>query len=253
MEPAASSSARSLRRPTRLRPLRLPLSGRAQGTLEVVEHEARGGLRPGDGRDQPVSVADDEEAALGGRGLQLRELTLSHLLGCLEERPRRRGEPGSSLVGEGGGGKGAVPIEENCGFDLRGNLGQFGKCGLSLRHRRAKLTAEARRVWRNTARCRGAMVVPRQGRRERSGRFSLGATESDEGGPPAERNSARPLRDEGRPLQCCTSDWTSAASASTGRRCWPTVSGPRSARFRPIGTGWPSWCDDWAMAKACSP
>src|SRR6266511_265303 len=212
MEPAASSSARSLRRPTRLRPLRLPLSGRAQGTLEVVEHEARGGLRPGDGRDQPVSVADDEEAALGGRGLQLRELTLSHLLGCLEERPRRRGEPGSSLVGEGGGGNGAVPIEENCGFDLRGNLGQFGKC-----------------------------------------RLSLGATESDEGGPPAERNSARPLRDEGRPLQCCTSDWTSAASASTGRRCWPTVSGPRSARFRPIGTGWPSWCDDWAMAKACSP
>jgi hypothetical protein len=36
---------------------------------------------------------------------------------------------------------------------------------------------ESRRVWRNVARCRGAMVFPRQGRREPSYWFSTGATE----------------------------------------------------------------------------
>ena len=33
-----------------------------------------------------------------------------------------------------------------------------------------------------------------------------------------EGNSTRPLRDEGRALQCCTSDWISAASVLTGKR-----------------------------------
>ena len=51
-----------------------------------------------------------------------------------------------------------------------------------------------RRAWWNVARRRGAMVVPRLGRRERSYRCYTGATEDDASGRPARPGGSAPFR-----------------------------------------------------------
>src|SRR3990172_5008616 len=62
-------------------------------------------------------------------------------------------------------------------------------------------------------------------------------TESHEEGPPAESCSVRPLPDEGRPTQCCTSDLTSAASASTSTPAWSAGSCSSAEPSPPDGDG----------------
>src|SRR5512133_1507317 len=97
-EPAASASAMSLRRPTVLRPrlalrlwsgLRLRLGRRlAETALEVVEDEPRRGLgRRGRG-DHRLALADDEQASVAGRGLELRDVAFGRLRSLLEQRAR---------------------------------------------------------------------------------------------------------------------------------------------------------------------
>ena len=96
------------------------------------------------------------------------------------------------------------------------------------------------------------MVVPRQGRREVDVPVGMGPTESDEGGPPAEGNSARPLRDEGRPLAMLyvgldlsrkRLDWQALLpdGERVGDRCRPARSRrareARSATGRSTGAG----------------
>ena len=69
-------------------------------------------------------------------------------------------------------------------------------------------------------------------------------------GLPRSACSARPLRDEGRPLQCCTPDWISAASVSTSTCSTRRVRRSRRVRRRPMPTAFAAWPLDWLVSAA---
>jgi hypothetical protein len=100
--------------------------------LQVVEHEADRRLRSRGRGDQPTALADDEDAAVDGRDLDLRDVReaarLARALGLLDEAPRAVGEPPAApLVVEGRRDDAAVAIQDRHPLDLRGDLRQVGE------------------------------------------------------------------------------------------------------------------------------
>ena len=112
---AAASASSSRRTGTR----------RTQRRLQVVEHECHGRLRPRRRRDVRVAVADDEDAAVGRRGLELSDRPAARLGGCghqvlhgTDEAVRvRMWRPRSRLR-----------VEKGCGLDPRRDLREIGQC-----------------------------------------------------------------------------------------------------------------------------
>src|SRR4051812_9138711 len=131
------------RRAPALRLLRLRRRGRVpEAGLQVVEDEADGGIRDRRGCDQAVALADDEDAAVGCRRLDLgdRRLLAAQRVGLLEQPARGRREAlGSVAALKRRALDGAVGREEDGRLDLRGDLRQVGE-GLRNVHGR-RLTA----------------------------------------------------------------------------------------------------------------
>src|SRR5262245_10936785 len=120
-EPTARPIAKSLRLSTALRPGRLGcglrlrrglrlrlcpglwlrfLGGLPEAGLEVVEDEPGGGLDPRRGCDQQVALADDEQAAVAGGGLEVREVTSGGPICFLEQNLGARGDLFRAQVGQ---------------------------------------------------------------------------------------------------------------------------------------------------------
>src|SRR5919197_228381 len=113
----------------RLRPRLLRACGRsAQTALQVVEDEPDGRLGRRRRGDQPAVVADDEDAPLGSRDLDLVRRGGAAKPGRGVEQLARRADERlrARLVREGGGADVAVLAEERGGLDLRRDLGEIG-------------------------------------------------------------------------------------------------------------------------------
>src|SRR5260221_11516729 len=115
--------------------------GVPEAALEVVEDEPDRRSRPGRRGDPPRAVADDEDAAIRRRRLELRDRALGAEPARALEQLRRgpRDALGGLLAPERRAEHGTVFAEEHRRLDLGRDLGQIGE-GLSCIHGQARLT-----------------------------------------------------------------------------------------------------------------
>src|SRR6185437_11548508 len=107
--------------------LRLRRREAAERALQVVEDEPGRGSRAGRGRDQALLVADDEDAAVAERRVQLDELLLPLRIGLAVELERRARDAAGLLVVDRRGLHGPLPVEHDGDLDLGRDLGQMSE------------------------------------------------------------------------------------------------------------------------------